>query len=429
MNYKRLSFVLYNSALGKETEFIKYDPVIKEKEETIDNTHVISDDRYSVKTYINYPQKVFSDPNGELTIVYKDYHSGMDNIAIEFYDKEGIIYRYFMKTKPGRSIQISAKIRNILANTYVDNELYPIKNLNDIAKCKIVGLNGCNVREILLTSDIYTENQTLNAELNNLDPSVQKMESEGENDINDEEIHESFTVDKKYTGLLPNEIYNFYFVKTANKTSNDILKSDNLVYITQTETDINGNAFISLSNDIDEYETFAVPMNRIDISKAEVKVSDLTPDGNVQYVKPVVTINGEVLKEGIDYYLTDDFCATEEGKYKVTICGIGIYTGTVSKTYKVDKNNKADNTSLTDTETTDNETTSDENRSFTKGDVNSDAQINVTDIAMIASHIKGIKALDTHGTAAADVNKDDAINVTDIAMISSHIKGIKALVA
>ena len=61
------------------------------------------------------------------------------------------------------------------------------------------------------------------------------------------------------------------------------------------------------------------------------------------------------------------------------------------------------------------------------GDVNLDGSINVADIAMIASHIKGIKALTGDSLKAADVNGDGNVNVADIAMIASHIKGIKAL--
>ena len=68
-----------------------------------------------------------------------------------------------------------------------------------------------------------------------------------------------------------------------------------------------------------------------------------------------------------------------------------------------------------------------EEKKFSKGDVNLDGDINVTDIAMVASHIKGIKALIGDGLAKADVNDDVDINVTDIAMIASHIKGIKAI--
>lgn len=64
---------------------------------------------------------------------------------------------------------------------------------------------------------------------------------------------------------------------------------------------------------------------------------------------------------------------------------------------------------------------------FTLGDVNGDNDINVTDIAVTASHIKGIKALDENGIKAADVDKSGEVNVTDISKIAAHIKGIKAL--
>ena len=62
-----------------------------------------------------------------------------------------------------------------------------------------------------------------------------------------------------------------------------------------------------------------------------------------------------------------------------------------------------------------------------KGDVNGDKNINVTDIAFTASHIKGIKALTEDQFKAADVDGNGKLTVTDISMIASHIKGIKAL--
>ena len=61
------------------------------------------------------------------------------------------------------------------------------------------------------------------------------------------------------------------------------------------------------------------------------------------------------------------------------------------------------------------------------GDVNMDGSVNVTDIAIIAAHIKGIKAMSDDVIVMADVNADDGVNVTDIAMIASHIKGIKSI--
>ena len=63
----------------------------------------------------------------------------------------------------------------------------------------------------------------------------------------------------------------------------------------------------------------------------------------------------------------------------------------------------------------------------TKGDVNGDGVVNVTDIAMVAAHIKGIKALTPEQQKRADVNNDGKIDVSDIGGTSAHIKGIKAI--
>ena len=46
---------------------------------------------------------------------------------------------------------------------------------------------------------------------------------------------------------------------------------------------------------------------------------------------------------------------------------------------------------------------------------------------MTRKYLATLTALAGDGLKAADVNNDDAVNVTDIAMTASHIKGIKAL--
>lgn len=80
------------------------------------------------------------------------------------------------------------------------------------------------------------------------------------------------------------------------------------------------------------------------------------------------------------------------------------------------------------TTTSDEDATGDETvTDYETGDVNGDKNINVTDIAVIASHIKGIRALDKRGAKAADINHDSEINVTDISLVASHIKGIKSI--
>ncbi|MBQ1433896.1 MAG: serine protease [Ruminococcus sp.] len=62
-----------------------------------------------------------------------------------------------------------------------------------------------------------------------------------------------------------------------------------------------------------------------------------------------------------------------------------------------------------------------------KGDVNSDGRINVTDIAVTAAHIKGIKAMSSSQQKLADADGSGRIDVSDIAVIAAHIKGLKSI--
>ena len=61
------------------------------------------------------------------------------------------------------------------------------------------------------------------------------------------------------------------------------------------------------------------------------------------------------------------------------------------------------------------------------GDCNRDGTIDVTDIAIIAAHVKGIKMLDGRGPLTADVDESDWINTTDISKIAAHVKGKKLI--
>ena len=62
-----------------------------------------------------------------------------------------------------------------------------------------------------------------------------------------------------------------------------------------------------------------------------------------------------------------------------------------------------------------------------KGDANGDGKINVTDVAIVAAQVKGIKPLDAGALKRADVNGDGKINVTDVSKIAAHVKGIRPL--
>lgn len=59
--------------------------------------------------------------------------------------------------------------------------------------------------------------------------------------------------------------------------------------------------------------------------------------------------------------------------------------------------------------------------------MNGDGTINVSDISLLADHVKGIKSLDDGTASNADVNGDGAVNVTDISLIAAHVNGIKPL--
>lgn len=58
-----------------------------------------------------------------------------------------------------------------------------------------------------------------------------------------------------------------------------------------------------------------------------------------------------------------------------------------------------------------------------KGDVNGDGTINVTDVTLVAAHIKGVKTLVGDKFKYADMNGDNIVNVTDITKIAALIKG------
>ena len=62
-----------------------------------------------------------------------------------------------------------------------------------------------------------------------------------------------------------------------------------------------------------------------------------------------------------------------------------------------------------------------------KGDISGDGAVTVSDISLLAAHVKGIKKLDEAAQKRADLNKDGAVNVSDISLLAAHVKGRKAL--
>ena len=61
------------------------------------------------------------------------------------------------------------------------------------------------------------------------------------------------------------------------------------------------------------------------------------------------------------------------------------------------------------------------------GDVNGDGTVNVSDIVMIASQVKGNKIMTGDSAYLADVNNDYNVNVTDVSLAAAQVKGKKTL--
>ncbi len=60
------------------------------------------------------------------------------------------------------------------------------------------------------------------------------------------------------------------------------------------------------------------------------------------------------------------------------------------------------------------------------GDLNNDGMVNVTDLSLLAAHIKGRRKLPD--TTAADLNSDGKTDITDLSKLAAHIKGKRLLI-
>ena len=149
--------------------------------------------------------------------------------------------------------------------------------------------------------------------------------------------HEDRIENKKTNidNLLPNETYNFYLFKSA--IGEKRLNSANLLYIGQAVSDASGRLDISYKPrmEYDDAVMLVVGMTRMDIAQSEVELSNLSYNGQEQYVNPVVQYKGTVLVEGKDYEISGDFSAAAPGEYTVIITGIGKYKGTKTVQYSV----------------------------------------------------------------------------------------------
>ena len=199
-----------------------------------------------------------------------------------------------------------------------------------------------------------------------------------------------------FTGLQPNEVYNFYSMKT--KDAENPFGSVNLLYITQATADENGNLSITYKSDesYDKAINFVVPLKQIDVSTAAVTMDNLNYNGQNQYVKPVVTLNGKTLTEGEDYDLSGDYFAKDAGNYTVTISGRGLFTGEVDFNYSVIVPDKF-------------------------GDVNLDGRSDIQDVTQLQRYLAHMISFNDEQKIIADVNGDGIIAIDDATIIQIYL--------
>ena len=141
--------------------------------------------------------------------------------------------------------------------------------------------------------------------------------------------------EKNFDGLLPNEIYNIYAVKS--KEAENVLGSDNLLYIGQETSTAEGTlqAKLALKESCEAPEIFCVAYSRTDLSEAEVQVEGIIYDGMPHIPQVTVICEGKTLVPDKDYVVYYEEQVTEVGNYELTVKGIGVYEGEKAVSYFV----------------------------------------------------------------------------------------------
>lgn len=141
--------------------------------------------------------------------------------------------------------------------------------------------------------------------------------------------------EKNFDGLLPNEIYNIYAVKS--REAENVLGSDNLLYIGQETSTAEGTlqAKLALKESCEAPEIFCVAYSRTDLSEAEVQVEGIIYDGMPHIPQVIVICEGKTLVPDKDYVVYYEEQVTEVGAYVLTVKGIGVYEGEKAVSYFV----------------------------------------------------------------------------------------------
>ncbi len=138
-----------------------------------------------------------------------------------------------------------------------------------------------------------------------------------------------------YKNLTPNTVYNFYSLRAS--AAQNLLSSDNLLYITQAVSDEDGKLTITFSptEEVEGAVNVLRSIERIDIVGTIVDMPSQDADGTEKIAEPNVSYNDRPLEMGKDYLMSGGFSATKPGKYTLTLTGMGDFMGEIDVEWKL----------------------------------------------------------------------------------------------
>lgn len=181
----------------------------------------------------------------------------------------------------------------------------------------------------------------------------------------------------------------------------------------------------------------------------DISVSGLTPSFNKYTYEYSLKVSGDTAIKAVPVSgatnTTKSQIALKKGvnKVKITIKSQTGYTtdyvisvnATKACTLYVNKDGKLpngnNNSSSSDSSSSDNSSSSGSSGeslpNVTRGDINSDGKISISDLAGVQMHLLQVRVLKGNKLIAADINKDGKISISDLAGVQMHLLGVRTI--
>ena len=153
----------------------------------------------------------------------------------------------------------------------------------------------------------------------------------------DKEILDSYTLKTaSFSGLVPGEEY--LLLALVSLETEDLLAADNLLAVAQRQAGEDGTLVFEYVQRVDEIVSYvmACGASNKNLTDAEVEFPFMNKTDEMKTIEPVVTYDGNVLTEGVDYIVVGTVGYTAAGTFTCYIRGIYNYTGLVECTYTVE---------------------------------------------------------------------------------------------